>query len=81
LVQRLIDNGLKVSMVEPEVVADAVVKQLYSGDSGQIVVPSSLSLATGIRGWPHWLHQKMLMDMSTSSKAATVAAMESGQQE
>ncbi|KAJ9497430.1 hypothetical protein H2202_007234 [Exophiala xenobiotica] len=79
--KRLIDNGLKVSMVEPEVVADAVLKQLYSGDSGQIVVPSSLSLATGIRGWPHWLHQMMLMDMSTSSKAATVAAMENGQQE
>ncbi|KIW11019.1 hypothetical protein PV08_10318 [Exophiala spinifera] len=75
MIQHLVAHGLKAPMVEPDLVADAVVRQLYSGNSGHLVVPSSYSLATGIRGWPHWLHQKILMGVSESSKDATVSAM------
>lgn len=76
MIEHLVAHGLKASMVEPDLVADAVVRQLYSGNSGQLVVPSLYSMATGMRGWPHWLHQKILMGMSEGSKDATVSAME-----
>lgn len=41
--------------MEPEVVSKAVIKQVLSGKSAQIILPEKLTLATGLRGWPTWL--------------------------
>ena len=42
-------------VLTPETVADAVVKHVMRGKSGQVYLPSWLSGATGIRGWPVWV--------------------------
>ena len=48
-------------VIEPETVAKAIVKQITSGKSGQIIIPSWMSPASGARGWPAWL-QELLRD-------------------
>lgn len=48
-------------VIEPETVANAIVKQILSGRSGQIVLPSWMSAASSARGWPAWL-QEILRD-------------------
>ena len=44
-------------MIEPETVADAIVKQLHSGMGAQLVLPERYWLATGVRGWPSWMQE------------------------
>jgi all-trans-retinol dehydrogenase (NAD+) len=44
-------------MLEPEVIADAIVSQVVSGYGSQIFCPSNLSIISGIRGFPHWLQE------------------------
>lgn len=39
----------------PEEVSSAVIKQLVSGNGGQVVLPNSLGLASLVRGLPNWL--------------------------
>ncbi|KAL1960623.1 hypothetical protein VTO42DRAFT_7202 [Malbranchea cinnamomea] len=41
--------------LNPEIIADAIVKQVLSGRSGQIVIPRYMTVARGLRGWPHWM--------------------------
>ena len=48
-------------VITPESVANSVVKQIFSGRSGQIFAPSWMSVASGARGWPKWL-QELLRD-------------------
>lgn len=48
-------------VIEPETVADAIVKQIWSKRSGQIVLPWWMHAASGARGWPAWL-QEILRD-------------------
>lgn len=48
-------------VIEPETVSNAIVKQILSGRSGQIVLPWWMSAASGARGWPAWL-QEILRD-------------------
>lgn len=43
--------------LEPTQVSDAVVKQILSGNSGQVLVPSALNGASFIRGLPNWLQE------------------------
>lgn len=45
----------KGDVLEPEEVSVAVVKQVLSGKSAQIVLPERLTRLRGIRGWPTWL--------------------------
>ena len=54
-------------IIEPEQVAEAVVNQVLSGKSGQIILPQILGIATGIKGFPFWLQE-----MIRSSKANTL---------
>lgn len=77
LVDRLLGTGkLHQSMVTPEEVALAIVGQLYSGNSGQLYVPSYLGLAAGIKGFPHWLQQQIRMSVSNQVKEAALASMQ-----
>lgn len=59
MLQPLLSAGLRVSTVQPEEIADAVVKQLYSGNSGALYLPNPLLLgiAAGMKGWPHWMQE------------------------
>lgn len=56
MIQALIErNAFKDTVVEPETVADAVVRQLFSGYGSQIIVPPSFWWTSAIRGMPSWL--------------------------
>jgi all-trans-retinol dehydrogenase (NAD+) len=44
-------------VLEPQIVANAVVKQIISGRSGQICLPPSLATAKILRGVPWWLQE------------------------
>ena len=48
-------------VIRPETVSNAIVKQILSGRSGQIVLPGWMGAAGGARGWPSWL-QEFLRD-------------------
>ncbi|KAK4184344.1 hypothetical protein QBC35DRAFT_506105 [Podospora australis] len=52
---RLETAGVK--MLTSDVVADAVVNQIKSKRGGQLVIPSSATGISGIRGWPTWLQE------------------------
>ncbi|KAB5536501.1 hypothetical protein GE09DRAFT_1062744 [Coniochaeta sp. 2T2.1] len=41
--------------LHPETVADAIVRQVLKGESGQVVVPGLGNLISGLAGWPLWL--------------------------
>ncbi len=43
----------------PEKVSQAVVKQLVSQNSGQVVVPSSHGAASLLRGLPNWIQDRL----------------------
>jgi hypothetical protein len=50
-------------LTEPETVADAIVKQLHSATSAQLVLPGRYWLATGVRGWPSWMQEGLRNSM------------------
>ncbi|KAL2019088.1 hypothetical protein VTK56DRAFT_10119 [Thermocarpiscus australiensis] len=50
-----------VRMLTSDRVADEVVAQIKSKRGGQLVIPSSATAVSGIRGWPTWL-QELLRD-------------------
>ncbi|KAM0718375.1 hypothetical protein Q7P37_005445 [Cladosporium fusiforme] len=43
------------NVIDPQTVADAVVKQVLSGRGQQIILGGGLGWISGLRGWPHWL--------------------------
>lgn len=43
----------------PEKVSQAVVKQLVSQNSGQVVVPSTHGGASLLRGFPNWIQERL----------------------
>jgi all-trans-retinol dehydrogenase (NAD+) len=45
------------TITEPEVVADAVVKQILSGRGAQLFIPSNTAIAAQLRGWPNWMQE------------------------
>ncbi|KAK1986416.1 short chain dehydrogenase [Colletotrichum cereale] len=49
--------------LEPETVAEAIVKQVLSGESGSIVLPAYGNVLTALRAFPHW-YQTMLRAQS-----------------
>ncbi len=42
-------------VLEMDEVTTAVVKQVMSGRSGQLILPEQLNLLTTIRAWPAWM--------------------------
>jgi uncharacterized protein CbrC (UPF0167 family) len=58
LLKEVLENpGFKLFVLEPETVADAVVKQLHSGNGGHIILPARYAITCGLRGWPSWLQE------------------------
>ncbi|TVY46354.1 Dehydrogenase [Lachnellula occidentalis] len=45
----------KDGVLEPEEVSGAIVKQVLSGKSAQMILPGHLARLRGVRGWPTWL--------------------------
>jgi all-trans-retinol dehydrogenase (NAD+) len=54
-------------VIEPETVADAIVKQLHSGMGGQIVLPGRYLFATTIGAWPAWMQESLRNMMGKES--------------
>ncbi|KAK8054892.1 hypothetical protein PG993_000119 [Apiospora rasikravindrae] len=46
------------TVLEPEVVADAVFQHILTGNSGRLFFPGYMSVMAGLRGWPAWLQEK-----------------------
>ena len=46
-------------ILEPETVAEAVVKQVLSGRGGQLILPGRYNLIPLLRGMPSWLQEGM----------------------
>ncbi|RGP81823.1 hypothetical protein FLONG3_18 [Fusarium longipes] len=60
LIGDLVEGGkLKDTPVTPEEVADRIISQVLSGFGSQIIVPTSLSWTSLIRGLPGWLQESL----------------------
>ena len=62
------DNQFLMPALEPETVAEAVVKQVLTGNSGQVIIPGFGNILTFLRAFPHWYQLKA---RSGRSKAMT----------
>ncbi|KAH8178063.1 short chain dehydrogenase domain-containing protein [Sarocladium implicatum] len=70
LVNSLESSGVR--LLTPDDIAKEVVSQIKSKRGGQLIIPSSVSLISGIRGWPTWL-QELLRDTVGRSAAKQLA--------
>lgn len=48
------DSPFLVPTLEPETVAEAIVKKVLAGHSGQVIIPGFGATLTFLRGFPHW---------------------------
>lgn len=46
-------------VVEPEDIANAVVRQLYRDEGSQLIVPQSMWYMSALRGCPAWLQESL----------------------
>lgn len=53
------DSWFVAPSLHPETVAEAVVRQVLRGESGQVIVPGLGNILSGIAGWPSWLQTGM----------------------
>ncbi|KAH8910903.1 dehydrogenase/reductase SDR family member 8 [Coniochaeta sp. PMI_546] len=53
------DSRFVAPTLHPATVADAIVRQVLRGESGQVVVPGLGNLLSGIAGWPLWVQHGM----------------------
>jgi all-trans-retinol dehydrogenase (NAD+) len=53
------DSKFLVPALEPETVADAIVKQVFTGSSGQVLIPGFGGLLSLVRGFPHWYQNRL----------------------
>ena len=51
--------GFKDSVLEPEEVVSAIVNQVVSGKSGQLILPKSLAFMSTLRSWPWWMQNSV----------------------
>ena len=51
------EKVFKKSMLEPEVVAEAVVKQILTQRGGQIILPENKFVISLLRAFPHWIQR------------------------
>ncbi|KAK9771351.1 putative Estradiol 17-beta-dehydrogenase [Seiridium cardinale] len=68
------DSTFLVPTLEPESVAEAIVKQIFTGKSGQVVAPKFGTIMQALRAMPHWYSYKL------RAKAQTMMANFSGRQ-
>jgi hypothetical protein len=45
--------------LEPETVAESIVKQVLTGSSGQVIIPGFGALLSLLRGFPHWYQNRL----------------------
>jgi all-trans-retinol dehydrogenase (NAD+) len=50
-------KDFKEYVLEPTTVADAVVSQIFKGESAQLILPGRLGVMSTVRGWPSWLQE------------------------
>jgi short-subunit dehydrogenase len=48
------DSPFLVPTLEPETVAEAIVRKVWAGHSGQVIIPGFGVTLTFLRGFPHW---------------------------
>lgn len=69
-------NELKTTksyVLNPQVVASAVVQQVLAGKGKQIIIGGGIGWLSGLRAWPHWAGQALLQSMDrTLPKIAEV---------
>jgi all-trans-retinol dehydrogenase (NAD+) len=46
-------------MIEPEDVAEAVVNRIVGCSGGQVFLPGSGAMGSGMRGWPNWVQERV----------------------
>ncbi|TEA21282.1 Dehydrogenase RED2 [Colletotrichum sidae] len=54
------EQGLQflIPALEPETVAEGIVKQVLEGTSGQLIMPGAGNLVTALRAMPHWYQHR-----------------------
>lgn len=57
-------NKHRVEIIEPSVVADAVIESITRCSGGQIMLPSSASKASLVRALPNWIQESVRGDVS-----------------
>ncbi|GIC92543.1 SDR family oxidoreductase [Aspergillus udagawae] len=59
MIQQLTEAGnqFKQPVMTPQVVSDAVVKQILTQSSGQVILPTSHSAASMVRAFPQWFQE------------------------
>lgn len=53
------DNGFLSPSLEPETVAEAIAAQIFTGRSGQVIIPRFGAILAALKAMPHW-HQASL---------------------
>ncbi|KAI0521077.1 NAD(P)-binding protein [Xylaria bambusicola] len=56
-----------VRMLTSEQVAEPIVRQILSRRAAQIIIPTSMTMASAIRGWPTWLQELIRDTLGRSS--------------
>ena len=56
------DSKFLVPTLEPQTVAEAIVKQVLTGRSGQVIIPGFGALMAFLRGFPHWMQLNVRSD-------------------
>jgi len=73
---RALEDSLKKHrspIMSADTVANAIVKQILSGRSGQIIVPALAQPVAGLRGWPTWLGENFRDGASKLTAVGEVA--------
>ena len=59
-------------IIDPNIVANAVVDQIISGRGRQIILGAEVGWLNGIRAWPHWLAQALIMSQDGAVDIAQI---------
>ena len=55
-----VDNtAFKEYVMEAQPVASAIVKQVVSGKSAQLILPPEINILTTLRAWPSWMQERI----------------------
>lgn len=46
-------------VIEPSVVADAVVERVFGCTGGQVFLPGGIGRVSALRGWPNWVQERV----------------------
>ncbi|PSS05281.1 hypothetical protein BD289DRAFT_449137 [Coniella lustricola] len=77
-IQGQVDKVDKVLSIQD--VVDPILRQIFSGRGGQLLLPKSLSHLSSLRGWPNWL-QEFVRDTYARNAVKTLASHELTQQQ